>query len=425
MPGLFRRAAPLGLGVSLLATHLACAQSPAAPAPVSLDSVTQQPLWADWGPRADLAARGVSFVGHYYGEAAANDKGYSGSGWAIAQQLDLFATIDLAKLGAPLPGIVRIGVSQRVGRDLSHDKTGAYFQNQAFVGQGQDFRLDEISYERFFLGKAVSLKGGFYSMGNDFAGLPSTCNYTSNAMCGHPLSLLYGSGWVDSPTGQWGGRIKLTARSGLYAETGAYEVNPHRKQKDNGNDLGTDTATGVIIPFEAGYVRGKTPADYAGTYKVGLYYDDSHVADVAIPSKKRQGRGGGYVQATQQVWKPEPNTARGVSVFGVATLNDADTGLFRTYYEAGASWRGPLAVRPDDIISLGWAQANINPRLRRVQQEAGKPAQTDEQIAELNYTVQATPWLVVRPGVQYVVRPSGYETRPDTAVVTLHLQATF
>ena len=50
--------------------------------------------------------------------------------------------------------------------------------------------------------------------------------------------------------------------------------------------------------------------------------------------------------------------------------------------------------------------------------------QHDEQMVELNYGIQATPWLLIRPTVQYVIRPGAYATRPDTSVFVLHMQAT-
>jgi carbohydrate-selective porin OprB len=65
--------------------------------------------------------------------------------------------------------------------------------------------------------------------------------------------------------------------------------------------------------------------------------------------------------------------------------------------------------------SLAWGDRHQ--RLRHVQ--------SDEQMLELNYGVQATPWLLLRPTVQVVLRPGGHANRPDTSVFVLHVQATF
>lgn len=390
-----------------------------------LDSVKQEPLFGGWTWRQRLAAAGVTLNAHFIGEWAGNRKGYAGSGWDYAQHVDLGAVLDLAKLGVAESGTVRIVLSDRVGKTLQ-SRTGAYIQNQAFYGQGQNFRFDELSYERSVLDGSVSLKGGFYSLGNDFGGLPYVCNFTNNGHCGHPLALLYGSGWVDSPTGQWGGRVKWSGADGWYAQSGVYDVTPLRKTSGYGFDLGfPGKTTGYIAPFEVGYVHGASPADYAGTYKFGGYYDSSHAARVGDPEDRVQGRNGAYVQSAQQIWKPESNSVRGIALFAIANVADSRTGLFRSYFEAGTSWRGMFAQRPDDVASFGWVRANINPHLRALQARTGKVMQTDEQLWELNYGVQLTRWLLLRPTVQYVVRPGGYAERPDSTVFVMHLQAMF
>ncbi|UAJ08974.1 carbohydrate porin [Glacieibacterium megasporae] len=51
--------------------------------------------------------------------------------------------------------------------------------------------------------------------------------------------------------------------------------------------------------------------------------------------------------------------------------------------------------------------------------------QSNEQMWELNYGVQATSWLLVRPGIQYVIRPGGFSNRPDAVVFAGHLQTVF
>jgi porin len=389
-----------------------------------LDSVAQESLTGDWKERRWLAERGVSLSAHFIAQPGVNDAGIHGSGTTWDQQLDFGAVLDLATMGVADAGTVRFVLSDRFGHAVNVDRTGAYIQNQAYYGQGQNFRFDELSYERGFLAHRLSLKGGFYSMGNDFAGLPTTCNFTNNGNCGHPLGLLYGSGWVDSPTGQWGGRAKWTDPLGWYAELGAYDVAPQRKQRSNGFDTSIGDNTGLIVPLEIGYVHGKSPDDYFATYKFGVYRDSSNTRALGEASHVVDHRTGGYLQGVQQVWKPRPGVVQGISVFGIATLNDRSTGLFRTTYEAGASWRGVVESRGDDILGLGWVRLNVQDGLRHFQAASERPVQQDEQMVELNYGIQATPWLLIRPTVQYVIRPGAYDTRPDTSVFVLHMQAT-
>lgn len=403
-------------------------QKTAAPKPAAgsgpLDSVKQQPLLGKWGPREKLAEDGVTLSARVVVEPAVNTRGYKGSGLDVVSHVNIGADLDLGKLGVVDNGTVRVVVTDRIGNGLNSDRTGAYIQNQAFYGQGKNVRFNELSYEQTFLDQRLSLKAGFYSMGNDFGKLPYTCNFTNNGNCGHPLGPVYSSGWRDDPTGQWGGRIKWTDPSGWYVQAGAYDVATDRNKAGHGFDFGFNGTKGAFFPVEFGVTRGRTPSDYAGTFKITAYYETTRAALQGDPTRTKQGRAGAIFQAAQQIWKPTRDTVRGISIFGVATVADKDTGLMPSYFELGSSWRGPLESRPDDIMSLSWTKANINDRLAEREQTAGSDVQTSEELWEFNYGAQVAPWLLVRPGVQYVVRPGGYASRPNAFVFVWHFQAT-
>lgn len=416
----------LAASAGVSAQNISASPSPQAdpqPKPQPIDSVAQTPLTADWAVRHWLDERGVDLTGHIIVEPAVNEHGYKGSGVTSAQHVDLGAIIDTGKL-LGFDGTVRVVFSDRSGHAIQERYTGAYIQDQAFWGQGQNFRFDELSYERFFLSHRLSIKTGFYSMGNDFGGLPYVCNFNNNGQCGHPLGPIYSSGWLDNPTGQWGIRFKWSDPSGWYAQAGAYDVNPSRKQADNGFKVSFAGRTGKYFPVEVGYVHGKTPADYPGTYKIGFYLDTSNAPVLGVANQEASHRTGEYIQIAQKVWKPSESTVRGLSVFGVATQADATTGLMRHYWEAGLSWRGTFPGRDDDIVSFAQTRLDISDRVRRAQALANQPVQSNEQLFELNYGAQVSRWLLIRPAIQYVVQPGAYASRPDSFVFTLHVQAT-
>lgn len=388
-----------------------------------LDRVPQQPLFQNWALREHLIERGIIFIAQFIGEPAESDRGYRGSGWAYAQDLGFGAVLNLGKLGWIDHGVMRIFFSDWTGTAIQQEYTGAYIQDQAYWGQGETWRLDEVSYERYLTG-TLDFKGGFYSMGNDFGGLPYVCNFNNNGTCGHPLGLLYGSGWLDTPTGAWGARLKWHEASGWYAQAGTYDVTPDRKLHGEGFELGFKNTTGAILPLEVGYVHGTAPEDYPGTYKIGAYYDSSTVSEVGAPNHRIAGRSGTYIEGAQQIWKSGPGSLQGLAVFAVATLSDPQTALLRTSYEAGMSWRDPLPGRHDDIMSFAWVEATINPRARRLEESLGNPVQTNEQLFEVNYGCQALPSLLIRPALQYAVRPGGYATRPNTFVFSGQVRLT-
>ncbi|MEG0184074.1 MAG: carbohydrate porin [Stenotrophomonas sp.] len=417
------RVVPLALAIGLAGASLpAMAGESTASKPV--ESVKQIPLSQDLALRDWLQDRGITPNARVVIGSSYADGGYRGSGAATATHIDLGAVIDTGKaLG--FDGTLRVVLSDRFGQAANDRYTGSYIQNQAFWGQGQNFRLNEVSYERSFMAARLSLKGGFFSMGNDFGGLPYTCNFNNNGQCGHPLGPIYSSGWLDNPTGQWGLRVKWSAPSGWYAQTGIFDVNPSRKQSNNGFKVALDGNTGLFFPVELGYVHGHSQRDYGGTYKIGYYWDTSNANVLGNPDARQAShRSGEYIQLAQRVWKPEAETVRGISAFAIATQADVRTGLLRRSWELGLSWRGPLRAREDDALSIAWTRLDFSRRLGDYQRLTGAPVQTREQMIELNYGMQVLPWLVLRPSVQYVTRPSGLSERPDAWVYTLQAQAT-
>jgi len=50
-----------------------------------------------------------------------------------------------------------------------------------------------------------------------------------------------------------------------------------------------------------------------------------------------------------------------------------------------------------------------------------------EQLLELNYGAQVTPWLLLRPDVQYIIEPGAFygKSRGNALVAGLQVNATF
>ena len=391
--------------------------------PAALDYVIQYPMFGDLPLRQELKEKGIDMVAHYISETMSNTQGVKGTGTAYAQQVDFGFSFDLDKLGIWSNAVARFAMTDRAGRSLAADRTGAYFAYQEIFGQGQNLRFNEITVEKSPQ-RDLAVKVGFYPMGNDFSTLPYVCNFTNVAFCGHPQSEPTNSGWSDAPAGRWGGRIKYHITDELQIQGGVYDVNPRYTRRQDGFKLDLGGNTGAIAPIELGYQLGKNPEDYGGTYKIGAYYDTSAAADLANPAVFDIGRQGLYLLAAQQIYKWGPDQRSGLALFGVFTVSDQNTAKFKHYYEAGAASRGVFPGRELDILSLGWVRTDINPRFQFQLATAGSPVQTNEQLIELSYTIQVLPSLQFRPDVQYDIRPGATSTHPDTWVFGFQVKLT-
>lgn len=268
------------------------------------------------------------------------------------------------------------------------------------------------------------MKVGFYPMGNDFAQLPYLCNFTNDALCGHPITLFDNSAWADAPAGRWTGRVKWHITDELQLQAAAVDANPLYTLRQDGFKLNFSGNTGVIAPIEVKYQIGKNPGDYGGTYNLGAYYDLSAAPNLANPKEFDEGRYGLYLEAAQQIIKWGPRRLEGLALFGVFTVSDQNTAKFKNDYEAGFASRGVFPGRELDLLSLGWVRTTINPRFQFQLETAGLPIQTSEQLVELNYAFQLTPSLFFRPGVQYDIRPGATSTHPNTWIFDFHIQLT-
>ncbi|QWA30792.1 carbohydrate porin [Pseudomonas sp. RC3H12] len=390
-------------------------------------------LTGDWGGlRHQLSADGITFTGDYSGETAYNAHGGLHRSARYSQNLKLGTQFDLSKLyGLDNGGKVQLTINDRRGNSASEDLVGNRLPIQENYG-GLYTRLTELSYERN-LSPSLNLKLGYMAMGNDLGGLDSgiLCNFMNAGFCGHPLNMSGGSGWTNYPNAHLGARLKYDLAPDWQLRVAAFNVDP----ESNGNSsrawhLGPKHSTGTVLPLELVYkLRGELP----GEYKVGYYYDSSNVKRIGS-SEEVAGRGGHYLLVDQAVWNDPALPGRSLHAFGQYSASSKAASPFTKWYGAGVVLYQPFVGRPRDTVALGYGRAVPNPRSRDVLEaaafNAGQPfpdIDSAEQLIELSYGYQATPWLNLRPDVQYIVEPGAFSGKDidNALVVGLQVKATF
>lgn len=398
------------------------------------------------------ASPAVLIGGHYVGEFAANSTGFA-TGSAYASEFMVQGTFDLAQLLAPNLGRVHVILTAREGSSLSADTIGNIFTVQEIYGDGLTPRLTEFSYDQPFARGKADLYAGRINTENDFAassvywgGVALYCSYQNNAICGTPIAAPIDSGYVAYPSSSWGARLKAYPMPNLYLEAGAYEVNPTIGLRGNGFKLSTAGDTGTFLPVELGVTFKDGAGNFAGTFKAGGYYDTS-LAPTAqsqmtrffpsesptlafVPSTTYRGRFGFWTIADHIISGSAAKHKRGIAAFGALQYGDPQTSLLSFFADGGVVAHGTFAGRDDDTVSLGFAYTNVNPRIRDEEQTLlsyGFPAPLNgqEKILELNYGALAAPGVILRPGIQYVINPSGERAIPNALVFDLQGVATF
>ena len=403
------------LGATCLTPSLALADDP----------LERSTLSGDWGGlRHELDDQGIRFTGEYSGETVYNADGGLKRSARYSQNLKLGVRFDLGKLyGLDNGGLVQLTVNDRRGNDGSGDLVGNRLPVQENYG-GLYTRLTELSYERSLFTPALDVKLGYMAMGNDLGGLDSgiLCNFMNAGFCGHPLNMSGGSGWSNYPNAHLGVRLKYSFSPAWQLRVAAFNVDP----ESNGNSsrawhLTPKHSTGTVVPIELVYKRLD---ELPGEYKLGWYYDSSDAQRIGS-DEKVAGRGGHYLLADQAVWHAPGRPGQSLHLFGQASVASSAASPFSKWYSAGVVLYQPFAGRPRDTLALGFGRAVPNPRSREVQEDnalangqAYPELDNAERLVELSYGFQATPWLLLRPDVQYVIEPGAFSGQSiDNALV--------
>jgi porin len=291
-------------------------------------------------------------------------------------------------------------------------------------------RITALSYEQRLFGQALDLKAGYLVMGDDFARTALLCIFENVAFCAHQQTLPNDSGWTDYPNSRWGVEAILNLPDQIYAETAVTDVNPTYGLHNNGLKLSLQGSTGMLFAQEFGKSVELGPAAMPGHYKIGGYYDTSQVPGVANPDMAYSGRYGGYILADQMVWSFQPGTDRGLMVVANASVHDKRTSPITPYFTIALIAQGPFASRPHDSIAIGYVRDFVN-RNQITRQQALLTARglhssglaLGENIVEVAYGFQATPWMAIHPNLQYIGNPGAFSFQhiPNAWVFGVHI----
>ncbi|NWK94605.1 carbohydrate porin [Sphingobium lactosutens] len=418
----------------VLPVQVAAREAPQLQGPPAGPQTPPPPPATKPGWRTKLKDKGVTLTFSYVSESAASISGGRDQGAAYTQQLLASAVVDTGKAFGLDGGKFIATIIHRKGEDLTATRLGNLFEVQELFGGGQDLRPAELSYEQQLNGGKTALKIGLYHTGDDFATLPSGCQFQNFAFCPRPTTLFYNSGFSGFPIPRWGVRARQDIGGGLSVTVAAFEVNSIRAQTGNGWQL-APRFDSLVVPVELGWKSGQKEGGLPGLVRIGGLVDTTDRADVrddingdsyvlsGLSPAMRQERWSAWVMAEKMIARFGPGD-RGLSLFGTATLSDSHTARVPIFLSGGFVARGLWDSRPKDNFGLGLVYARVNPRIsdrQRDQQSLGQAVdvQTWEASGEIFYGWQATRELLLRPNLQYIHRVGATSRYADAVVAGL------
>jgi porin len=88
--------------------------------------------------------------------------------------------------------------------------------------------------------------------------------------------------------------------------------------------------------------------------------------------------------------------------------------MIESYWEAGLTFAGLSAMRPDDIFAIGYAHIGVSSEIQEFEQATGSTViPSFEGVVEASYTAQIVPGFYVQPDFQYFWNPGGHVADPE------------
>jgi hypothetical protein len=168
--------------------------------------------------------------------------------------------------------------------------------------------------------------------------------------------------------------------------------------------------------FYVGEAGGSWNAHGGGRIGIGAWHHDGDFS--RFGGGTDHGTTGAYLTADQTLWTE--TEGQGIGAFlqiGVADAAVSDADL---HVGGGLIWIGALPGRDEDQIGVGPSYVHFSDKA----QKAGIYADDHELSMSMFYKFQATPWLSVKPDLQYIRHPGGAGL-DDAVVGTLRVEALF
>ena len=387
----------------------------------------------DWfGLRNTLYDYGIEITGGYTTEPAGNPVGGLEQGFTYLHNFGFGVLFDLQKIAGISDTTFLVTVSQRSGRGLTQDSIGNAISVQQIFGGGQTYRLVQVRMENKLFDDRLELAYGRITATADFLTSPFYCQFVNNGICGQPPAPFFNmpGGITAYPQGTWGGLIKVHTTKDTYAKFAVYDGDPN-----TGDDVAQHGANfgfgdnGVLLFGEAGYQTKEGLWEMPSRYSLGGYVHTGDFPDVArdsngqnlflsgLSGREHSGQGGFYFLFEQMLLRNpnQPETGLNAFVTFVVSPDEAKSPI-PYYLNSGLIYEGLIPCRSKDKTALGFYSAWFSDRQRGAQKAAGLPGQTNETNIELNHQIQITPYLYLRPNLQWVIRPNGL-SRIDNALV--------
>jgi porin len=170
-----------------------------------------------------------------------------------------------------------------------------------------------------------------------------------------------------------------------------------------------------LLFAEGAYKYHQGAGELPGTIKLGGWHHFGNFETLRDPNRVIDGDYGIYAIIDQMIYRvPGEGDPKGVSVFGRVIGTPSNRNLVDIYWEAGLTFTGMFASRPNDILGVGFAYTGISDDESARQRADGEPVISNyEGVIEIACTAEIIPGWYLQPDFQYLWNPGGHASDPN------------
>ncbi|HET6308083.1 MAG TPA: carbohydrate porin [Rhodopila sp.] len=380
------------------------------------------------GVGAALADKGIYLNGHYMGEGLSEVGGGRKQGSFYESYTTAGADFDMGKIVGIEGGAVHFVVSDIAGQSYA-GYSGSDFSYNRDWGYGPGVRLNELSWDQELFDNRVRILAGRIDTETDFDTMAVQCQLLTTT-CSAPAGYIMDKSGVAFNSSSWGATATLKPSKPTYFKFGVYEDEGILADENQlawpGRDWDFQSSTGALIPVEMGYRTTAQNDLYPKIYDIGGFYDTASYADPLLntaggshvlkggASKEDIGRSQVYFQAQQMVYRHDPGSDRGLTLFAAGNWATSGEAEIENDVVLGVYAKGMFDVRPNDTLTFGATLIGINHRITEridqtiVKQGGSGHVGSEEGVLEVDYGIALAPGITLTPMLQYVAHPDQY-----------------
>lgn len=366
----------------------------------------------------------------YAGEVFEVASGGVESGAVYEDLIDLEVHADLEELLGWTGGGAHVSLYQINNGGRNAADLVATLSDPSNIDARPTFRLFTAYIQQKFSGGG-SLRIGQIAADDEFF-ISTTASRLINSTFGWPdiAEADLPSGGPAYPLATPGVRLKLNPRDDVRLLGAVFSGDPAgdcpaERDPQDCNDHGTTFSFtgGTLLMGETRYrpkpsARGTIGSAYrvGGWYHTGTFADQefgngedgSFISLVDEPDRPiaREGNWGLYAIVDQALWQGDTTK---ITAFWRGGIAPPDRNFISWYVDAGLGVRGVVANRPDDVLTVGFAQSNVSRDDAVLDRTArrlfGFPnkVRRGSTVLELTYSAALTQYWTLQPDLQYIV----------------------